>query len=147
MGDRYGQSRGAPGLDIDVLVPHRRETLWVSRRDADRVAAQLPQGDNLAAQVPHHDRVDLACFTTGVAVVASGLVTDGYHVGDEPRRYRFALLLYLPPLLNHAVDLQDNFAIGRSMYAFYSCRGGQLPSYLDVGACQGDPTTVGEEDG
>src|SRR5450756_1780094 len=43
-----------------------------------------------------------AWFTTGVTVVASGLVPDGYHVGDEPRRYILTLSPYLPALVNHA---------------------------------------------
>jgi len=44
----------------------------------------------------------LAWFTTGVAVVASGLVPDGYPVRDEPRRYRLTLSPDLPALMNHA---------------------------------------------
>ena len=52
-----------------------------------------------------HTLVAIAWFTTGVAVVASGLVPDVVPVGDEPRRYRLTLSPYLVALVNHAVAM------------------------------------------
>src|SRR5450756_2221316 len=52
---------------------------------------------------------DGAWFARAVTVVASGLVPDVVPVGDEPRRYRLTLSLYLPALLNHAPPASPGF--------------------------------------